>query len=468
MAAEFDDLVMLLNAGISQRRMYFGQHPKVLACAEKFVTDLRELLRAKNQESFFVGVAHGKLIHDGHYLIGSTIAGRKLITFAERLRSGGLLFAAPVTPAELVNLFDAAASLEEPVASLAAARALLAQRGLAHVQLSPPYEDASWFGARGALASEPGSGELADRPDLEPLVHAYQALFHSVETAHGAARDDRPPDADAARAVSEQMIQRCAGGFMDVMQLVRYPDFDMYTVGHSVRVAMLAVLVGHQLGLPPEFLTELGAAGLLHDVGKAKVPEEILFKRARLNRQERDVVELHAEIGARLILEDRHAGPHAVCAAWGHHLRHDGGGYPRRAPWSAVGPVTELIHLCDVFEALTAVRPYKAAHAPRRAYELMLEDPGEFDPAMLRLFVRTLGIYPPGSRVVLSSGERAVVVAPGPRIDQPQVQLTHARSGAPLPAGERALVQLGQGPRPGLAVERLLQDEPAPAPAGVD
>lgn len=462
MAAVFDDLVMLLNAGISQRRMYFGNHPKVQACAGQFVQDLRELLRASGQEAFFVGVADGKLIHEGHYLLGSTIAGRKLIDFAERLRCGGFLFRADVAPAEMTALFDAAAALEEPVASLAAARALLAQRGVTRVQLSPPHTDASWFGAR-RDGQAPWAGELVDRPGFEPLVKAYQTLFHLVETTHGQARGDRPPDADAARVASEQMIQRCEGGFTDVMQIVRYPDYDTYTVGHSVRVAMIAVLVGTQLGLERAILTELGAAGLLHDVGKAKVPEEILFKTARLDRFERSIVEKHAEIGARLIIEDRRAGPYAVAAAWGHHLRHDGGGYPPCAPWSVRSQVTELIHLCDVFEALTAVRPYKAAHAPRRAYELMLEDPGEFDPAMLRLFVRTLGLYPPGSRVVLSSGERAVVVAPGPRLDQPRVQLTHARTGEALRGDARAVVPLGPGDRSGLAVARLLPDEGAPA-----
>lgn len=464
MSAVFDELVMLLNSGISQRRMYFGEHPKVAACSREFARRLPDLLRERGRDAFFIGVADGKLVHEGRFLIGSTIVGRQLIATAENLRCGGLLFGPGTTAEDVRGLFEIGATLEAPVADLSAARALLAAHGVRHVELSPPYRDAGWLGQE--LPPDWG-GDLEASERLESLVKSYQSLFHAVDSAHGAARRDDPPDVDGARTASERMLRNCRGGFMDIMRLVRYPDYDTYTVGHSVRVAMIAVLVGHQLGLDDAFLAELGTAGLLHDIGKAKIPEEILYKPSRLDPEERRIIEDHVTIGARLLLETRDAGPLALGAAWGHHLRHDGGGYPRHCAWGARNSATELIHVCDVFEAVTAVRPYKSALTPQRAYEIMLADPGEFDPAVLGLFVKSLGLYPPGSRVQLSGGEVGLVVAPGTAIDRPLVQLTHAPSGEPYPAAGARIVDLGADAGRALSVVGLLQETPQPASAPV-
>jgi HD-GYP domain-containing protein (c-di-GMP phosphodiesterase class II) len=464
MTARFDNLIMLLSAGISQRRMYAATHPKIVACSEDLARRLAEVLHIGSQESFFIGVADGKLVYRGRYLVGSTIVGRKLITFAENLRCGGFLFRAGADAHELRAFFSLAADLNEPAAGLTEARALLTSRAVRHVELSPPYKDAGWFGQSVAQGDGAWGSDTLDATQMEPLLRTYQSLFHTVETALGQAHGGSDVDVDGARSVSDQMVQATQGSFMDFMQIVRYPDYDSYTVGHSVRVAMIAVLVGHRLGLQPGALTELGTAGLLHDVGKARVPTEILYRPARLEESERRVIMEHAAAGALILLESRNAGLLAISAAWGHHLRHDGKGYPARPAWAARGNLTELLHLCDVFEALTAVRPYKAAHSPRRAYELMLEDPGEFDPRLLAAFADAMGFYPPGSRVLLSTGQQAVVVSAGRDLDRPQVRLTHDDEGELLAPAAREVVDLGDAGARQTSIARLLQDGIGPEP----
>ena len=126
-------------------------------------------------------------------------------------------------------------------------------------------------------------------------------------------------------------------------------------------------------------LTELGAAGLLHDVGKARIPEEILFKPAPLDDEERQIMKRHPQIGAELLLDSASAGQMAIGAAWGHYLRHDGGGYPAHRPWAVRSQLTALIQVCDIFEALTAARPYKRALSPQRAYEIAGVTPRDLD-----------------------------------------------------------------------------------------
>ncbi len=288
-----------------------------------------------------------------------------------------------------------------------------------------------------------------------PLL-VFQALFDVVAGAHGDALQGHLLDLDGARAAGEHLMRYAESSFTDIAQLVDYPDHDTYTVGHSVRVATLAVHVGDYLELPPERLLELSSAALLHDVGKSKVPEEILYKPSRLDRKEIEIIRAHAQMGAEILLEQKTASPLDLAGAYGHHVRHDGGGYPERPAWVVRDPLVALLQICDVFEALTAVRPYKAALLPRAAFEIMIGDKGAFDPALLRAFIRALGLYPPGNRVRLSDGRQGVVVARGPRVDAPRVRVTHDAAGQYLPEADQPLIDLGTADGGTLTVRALV------------
>jgi HD-GYP domain-containing protein (c-di-GMP phosphodiesterase class II) len=462
--SRYEDLVARLCSGLRHRRLYFEGHPEVRACAEQVARELKALLDESGKELFFLGVAQGRLLHDGRYLIGSTILGRRLVELLQRLHSGGLLFRAGVEAAEIAELLNVSALVSGATAGLEESRTLLRARNVRHIELSPPYEDMGWFGQFLYDRDEGGGGPGAG--DVDEMMPVYQSLFESVDVAHGRAASGKELDVDQSRTVIESLLQAAQGGFTDILRLVRYPDYDTYTVGHSVRVALLSVLVGHRLGAAPAFLIEIGTAGLLHDVGKARIPEAILYKPGPLDVEERRVIGLHPCLGAQILLAQRNAGPLAIGAAFGHHLRHDRRGYPPTEPWAVAHRVTALIQVCDVFEALTAVRPYKAALTPRRAYEIMLSEHGAYDPGALRAFVAAMGLYPPGSRVELSSGEQALVIAAGTDVERPALQLTHATSGGEIPGGERPLLDLASPEAAGVSVAHLLLEDARAAGAG--
>lgn len=453
MNAGIDDLVTLLSRGIAQRALYFPDHPNVLACSRELAARLEREI-AGSETGFFLGTVEGRLIHEGRLLLGASIIGHKVATCLDRLGSGGFRFRRGIAPVELATLFSIAVEQTEPLAGgLPEARRLFTARGLRNIELSPRYGEEDWFGRQGVLTRDDageGGGNLA------ALIPIYQSLYDVVETAHGRATGDHALNIAGARSVSERFLSASTGGFTDMMQLVRYSDTDSYTVGHSVRVALLCALVGQHLGLPRPRLNELTTAGLLHDVGKAKVPAEILYKAGRLDPDELRVMRIHPEAGAHILLESGDASPTAVASAWGHHLRHDLHGYPVVPGWAVQSETTALLQVCDVFEALTAVRPYKPATSPLRAYEIMLADPGAFHPGALRGLIAALGLYPPGSRVELSDGSRGLVVAAGALPDRPRLRLVREAGGAPIPREEQRLLDLGEPAAAGLAVERLL------------
>jgi putative nucleotidyltransferase with HDIG domain len=283
-----------------------------------------------------------------------------------------------------------------------------------------------------------------------------QTLFNATENVHVCGARGHSIDIDNVRGASEEFLQASRGNFMDIMQLVHYPDYDSYTVGHSVRVAMILVLVGHRLGMDKDFLIELGTAGLLHDVGKSKIPSEILFKEGALVQEERQIIERHPVLGAQILLSHRGISKLALTAAWGHHLRPDGRGYPVPTTWGVTDKVTALLHVCDVFEALTAVRPYKGSLTPRRAYEIMLKDQGGFDQRAFSTFLSAMGLYPPGSRVQLSNGRQGIVVSTGGDIEKPIVRFTHDSSGEALSPTDSRILDLGTPEAEGLSVVKFL------------
>ena len=451
-----DEIVIMLTRALSHRRLYFADHPKVLAMCRGLEERLEVFLKRTELDKLFIGVADGKLVFEGRYLVGPSIAGGQLVQLARKLHCGGFLLRPHTDAAEFGRFLAMAASCREPTADLNDSRALLASAGIARIGLSAEYHNMS-----GILVEEDREtwrGKDSAGHELPSPILVYQALFDVVSDAHGNALRNHNLDIDGARSVSEHLLQSTRASFTDIMQLMHYPDYDTYTVGHSVRVATLAVHLGDRMGLTTERLLELGTAALLHDVGKSKIPEEILYKPGRLDKGEFWIVKAHAELGAEILLEHRTATPLDVAAAFGHHIRHDGGGYPDRPEWAVRHPVTALLQVCDVFEALTAIRPYKPPLSPRAAFEIMVKDKGAFDPALLRVFVGALGLYPPGNQVRLSDGSFAIVTAAGQRIDAPQVRITHDAAGTPLPEEERCVVNLSSGERADLTVAELLLD----------
>jgi putative nucleotidyltransferase with HDIG domain len=459
MKTDLDRLVILLSSGIAQRKLYFAEHPKVRAIGQEFASKLRRFLREgeEEQEALFIGIVDSKLVYNGRYLVGPSIAGGQLVEFARILNCGGFSFGKRTTGEEVQELLGLASELRDPTSSLAEARMLLASRGIVNIDIASHYCSPSSLAADEEQIA--WQGKDTGGTYLQSPLLVYQALYDVVTTAHGSAGLNHALDIDGARSVSEYLLHSTRASFTDMMQLMHYPDCDSYTVGHSVRVATLAVFIGDNLGLPDEQLLELGAAGLLHDVGKSKIPDEILFKPGRLDAEEFRIIKSHARLGAEILLEHRNVSPMDVAAAWGHHLRHDGGGYPEKPPWAVRNQVTSLLQICDVFEALTAIRPYKAPMAPRSAYEIMLNDKGAFEPALLNAFVHALGLYPPGNHVRLSDGSLGTVLASRPDIDRPQIRVTHDAEGQFLP--EPRIVDLSRREDPALAVSELILDPDA-------
>jgi HD-GYP domain-containing protein (c-di-GMP phosphodiesterase class II) len=191
--------------------------------------------------------------------------------------------------------------------------------------------------------------------------------------------------------------------------------FDDFTFHHSVNVCLITTAVIGMVSRDKELERRISLAALLHDVGKSKIPEEILHKPGKLTTAEFQCMQKHPVIGAEILLGIEKIDPLCVAVAFGHHLPHGTTPYPKTIKTYNYEWVTRLISVVDVYEALTAVRPYKKGLSSETAFQVMLSMPGlEKNIDLVKLLYDCVGPYPPGAVVELSTGERAVVIGQNP------------------------------------------------------
>ncbi|WP_281914951.1 HD-GYP domain-containing protein [Caldimonas thermodepolymerans] len=204
-------------------------------------------------------------------------------------------------------------------------------------------------------------------------------------------------------------VLRCPSA---LVSLARLKTKDEYTYLHSVSVCALMVSLGRQLGLPGPQLREAGLAGLLHDLGKAAIPLEILNKPGRLTDEEFALVKEHPRAGHAMLSDAGVTSESALDVCLHHHERIDGRGYPDGLAGEAISLHARMGAVCDVYDAITSDRPYKAGWHPAEAIRRMAQwtKEGHFDERVFQAFVKCIGIYPTGSLVKLQSGRLAVVL----------------------------------------------------------
>jgi len=220
-------------------------------------------------------------------------------------------------------------------------------------------------------------------------------------------------EAEAAAPLVEEISNSVLRNPGALISLARLKTADDYTFMHSVAVCALMIALARKLGLDEQQTRDAGMAGLLHDLGKAMIPMEILNKPGKLTDEEFDLVKTHPEEGHKLLLGGIGISEMTRDVCLHHHEKIDGSGYPKRLNGETMSLFAKMGAVCDVYDAVTSNRPYKAGWDPAESIKRMAEWKGHFDPVVFQAFVKSLGIYPIGSFIRLESGKLGVVVEQG-------------------------------------------------------
>lgn len=238
-------------------------------------------------------------------------------------------------------------------------------------------------------------------------LQAKQAVVSMFEEA----RMGNTVDVDGAKLLVDEIADSVARNPGAIISLARLKTVDDYTYMHSVAVCALMVALARQLGLDAVQTRSAGLAGLLHDLGKAVMPMAVLNKPGKLTEAEFTVIKSHPVEGHKMLLGGINVDPMALDVCLHHHEKTDGSGYPKGLKGEEISLFAKMGAVCDVYDAITSNRPYKSGWDPAESLRKMAEwTRGHFDPRVFQAFVKSIGIYPVGSLVRLTSGRIGVVV----------------------------------------------------------
>ncbi len=263
------------------------------------------------------------------------------------------------------------------------------------------------FGAVGLK----GEDQLA----LEEIATATIAFTlgdeaETIRWIHQEMGQDRPLPLGEAEAVVRALSVAMHGDQQIMLPLLKLRRFDEYTTTHSMNVCVLAMGLAEWLGMSAADVRAYGVAGLLHDLGKVRIPKDILTKPGKLSPEERDIMRSHPAEGARLILTAEEDLDLAAVVAYEHHIMLNGGGYPSLRFPRDCHTGSKLVHICDVYDALRTNRPYRDAWPMEQVLAYLEERSGiEFDGRFAHAFTRMMREWEP--RIATVAEEEPIVAA---------------------------------------------------------
>lgn len=296
--------------------------------------------------------------------------------------------------------FDPSATRDELEAFLDLVNARLAFKDVNSAEVSPTRPSGIRYGLVGIEGQQ-------ERLDATPTATIRFTLAEEAETVrwiHEELEKTGGLPLAEAEAVVRGLSVAMHGDQQLVLPLLRLREYDEYTTTHSINVAVLTMALAEWVGMGARDVRAFGVAGLMHDLGKVRIPRDVLNKSGKLTAEERAVMNAHPVEGAKIILSTERDLDLAAVVAYEHHIMINGGGYPRLTYARACHQASRLVHVCDVYDALRTDRPYRDAWPSEKILAYIEERAGvEFDGEMAHAFTRMIREWEPAVTVVAES-----------------------------------------------------------------
>ena len=244
-----------------------------------------------------------------------------------------------------------------------------------------------------------------------PLDPSYAEALSRAEETFDSVASGKPLDAVNIRALVQLLIGEVARSSAALAQILTLKEYENLTYCHSVNVAILSLMLGRQLRLDDGMITTLVEAALLHDIGKTRVPLEVVQKPGALDRSERKLIEAHTTFGAEILVETAGVHPLAPTVALEHHRGINGTGYPDLGEGVRPHLMSQIVSVADIYEAITGARTYREPMKPEQACLVLAREAGtKLNTSFVKAFVSAVTFFPVGSLVRTSRDEVGLVV----------------------------------------------------------
>jgi len=251
-----------------------------------------------------------------------------------------------------------------------------------------------------------------------PVEQEHKRIHESVKKTRAQTRDlmadirlGLAVDTDTAKSTVGECVSSVLRNPDALVWMSKIREESEYTAEHSLNVCILAVAFGRQLGMEQSDLEKLGLCALLHDIGKMRVPVDIIDKPGALSSKEMNMMKAHTVHGRNLLLSTPSVFDGVIDVAYSHHERIDGTGYPRKLSGPAISKFARIVAIVDAYDAMTADRCYSQAKSTTEALRIIYQERGkQFDSELALQFIKTIGLFPVGSVVELYNGGIGIVI----------------------------------------------------------
>ena len=391
------DPVAVLRGLASLRRLagsYPPGHPMIGQKLKEVGDLITELLKISNP--IRLDVIRGDVFLDGIASNAENQANQQLLSQLSALGIDSIHIHDGVTPEELLSVAE---FLWQYTDSGETVSAQLSARNVRHISLGRLLPlDTRW---RTRQWAEGPTGPLD--PDYAQSLLLAQQTWEN--TAAG-----KPLDVVTVRDLVQMLIHKVARSNAALGQILAVKQYENLTYAHSVNVAMLSLLLGKYVGLDEPTLAALVEAALLHDVGKTQIPLDIVRKPGALDKSERRMIEAHTTLGAEILVQTEGLHPLTPTVALEHHRGVKGGGYPELGD-AIPHPMSQIVSVADIYEAITGARTYQDPTPPERACLILARLAGDkLNTGLVKTFVYAITFFPVGSLVRTNRNELGLVV----------------------------------------------------------
>jgi len=398
-----EDFITYISNATRNKVIYPQGHPIITRSLMRTFEILENLLEERERVS--LAVIGDELIFEGITLHEASVA---RYGFSRELRQREIekvTFLKGLKNEDFLGLIDLLVMRPEQLKNIGGPIEALASKGIKNIVLGKigvPQE------AQPELVYGEAESKVRAKEYYREAIDAIKRVVEDIEFK-------RRINLEKARYAINCVVASIQRNKTPLITLASLKAHDEYTFSHAVNVAVLTLVQAEALGLDRQTLNDLGIAALLHDVGKLKVPEEILKKPARLTAEEFEIIKLHPANGAKILLSTPGISKLAYVVTFEHHIKYDLSGYPPVSPGRKLNLGSMLVRIADTYDAMRSNRYYAKETPPEKTIKEMEEASGkEFDPVLLRKFIRLIGVYPPGTFVRLDTNELGFVVQTNP------------------------------------------------------
>ncbi|MBI5328459.1 MAG: HD domain-containing protein [Deltaproteobacteria bacterium] len=378
-----DTILKNINSGIKGKKLYPVGHPAIAASMTKSYQALSELLKTNNR--IFVGMAKNVLVFEETPLMDAEKKLGELIHQINQREIEGIIFEKGLAQKEFFSFIDVLS--EENALKGKELQDMMASKNILHISIKSIQK--------------------------RSILDTYNDAVSAIKEIMNEIRMGKIPQSKEIIRLTDEMTGLVLTNRDAMVGLSMIKNYDNYLFNHSVNVSILSIALAKNMNYQKADMHIVGTGGLLHDVGKTGIAEDIIRKPARLSGEEWETVKQHPVLGSKITEKMDGLTRLVGRIVYEHHMRYDHLGYPHTE--STLHPLGMIVTIADAYDALTTLRVYQRPSHPVEAVKVMNNLSGKhFDPNMLKAFVSMLGFYPIGTVVRLSTNNIGIVTKVNP------------------------------------------------------